>query len=146
MGPTRSYAPPAYDDGLISDADDDGVLLDCYLAHNVGYADSSGIVVSSTRNDAEAVTVDLSGTASDPLINPKQFACSVDWHLKLEINDDGDWDLTGDFNSFPSFELFVNDQQLIGYSAGSPPFSMIQVLKLCNHFQNETVSLRGTLP
>jgi hypothetical protein len=145
IGPTRSYAPPAFDDGIINDADDDGVFDDCYLAHQVARANTRNISVNTERESADTVKVRFNGDASDPLIRPKRFACSVDWDLEFTLNKDGYWTLSGTFNSFPSFELFAGSTQILGFSAGNPPFSLSQVIRLCNHFKNEMVNTSGFL-
>lgn len=143
-GVSKSFAPPAYEDGVIDEDDEDAVLDDCYLLHQKKRADASGMSATSERLDDDTVEVKIEGALSNPIV--PIYACTIDYDFDLTLAKSGEWMLQGQHNAFPAYELFANETLLHAFSPGEAPFSMSAVFRLCNHFLNETVDAAGTLP
>jgi hypothetical protein len=130
VGQTTAYAPDALADGKIDAADNDGVLHDCHLLDDTGYASTSNMHVAVTRVNAKQVSIHLYGGASNPLV---RGAPAIDWDLTLTIDTSGakpHWTLNGAHDGFPAYELYINGQPIHTYSPGPGPYGFSDLLKL----------------
>jgi hypothetical protein len=123
-GVTRSFAPDAVLDGVISGADNDGVTEDCELLHDQDQAETHGMSHTPFRSGSKSMRVSLRGAAPNPLV----IGPDIDWdvHLRFWIdgNGTGRVELTGSHDGFPAYELWAvtttGEQQLAGYDPGAP--------------------------
>lgn len=145
VGVTKSYARPAFDDGIIDARDDDGILDDCVSLHQMKRAATDGMLTIVRRRSDSSVEIHVLGSADNPLV----ASASIDWDLTLTIDVAGGephWTLEGTHNNFPAYEIFVNGQKVHGHSPGSPPFGVMDLVTLFdNPFTDVSVSASGTL-
>ncbi|HEX2095203.1 MAG TPA: DUF3238 domain-containing protein [Longimicrobiaceae bacterium] len=141
-GTTRAYAPDALP--ILDAADDDGILGDCTLLHDVGQASTGAMSVAVTRTGSWSVRVRLAGSAANPLV---AAAPAIDWDLMLDLDVGAgtpQWQLTGLEDGFPAFELYVNGTPIYQRNA-PPPYSTGDLNKLRPHAGDVRVNRSGTL-
>lgn len=142
VGETSSYASDALDDGRLDEADDDAVLNDCHLLHDRDTASSADMSVQSVQPVANGtVVVRLRGGPGNPLV---RGSCDIDWALTLRITDDGTtatYELTGNHDGFPAYEMYVNGQPILQYHPGQAERGL---LALCGG-RDVSVQTSGTL-
>ena len=130
VGQTRSYAPDALADGVIDSADDDSVLHDCHLLHDVATASNSNMHAAVTRTGAHVVSVHMFGGAANPLVfgSPE-----INWDFTITIDTSGSsahWTIMGAHDGFPSYEVYINNNQIYTFSPGPGPYGFLDILKL----------------
>lgn len=131
--PTRAYAEDAlFDDGRITDADDDGVPGDCVLFDREAQAPIDRMNVSVQRVAEDRVVVFLSGGPGQPLFFPPNRP-EISWSLQLLLDASGDeieYTLTGRHDGFPAYELYVGDERIYEFWPGDPPYGARDLAKL----------------
>ena len=117
VGETKLYASDSLDDSQIDPSDDDGVLGDCSLLHDRRTAPTDGMAVLITRRGEDVVEIRMTGEATNPFPDfPPSPAISWDLTLTIDVSDSSrKWDLKGDHDGFPAYELYMNRQQLYGF-------------------------------
>jgi hypothetical protein len=119
-GITKSYAPDAVADGVLTPSDDDAVLHDCHLLDDVGQASAAPMKLTVKRTGPSRLSVRLKGSIKNPLVPP---APTVDWDLTLIIDASSSpvkWAISGSHDQFPAFELYVNNQLIYSRDVARP--------------------------
>ncbi|MEM7411013.1 MAG: hypothetical protein AAF430_12315 [Myxococcota bacterium] len=135
-GATKTFAPPAYADGVINASDEDATLNDCYLLHERDTYEVKE-AISPSRIEPDRVAVVFQGSADNPLVS---VACAIDWDIYLAIDSSGAWDLAAIVDAFPSHELYVNGTPVLEIQA-----SDFGVVELCNPFSKRVITTSGNL-
>ena len=128
VGETKAYASDALEDGSIDAADDDGVLNDCHLLHDRGRASNASMRISVTRIDAHKVSAHLFGGAANPLVIG---APAIDWDFTITLDTSGSqpqWTLQGAHDSFPAYEIYINNVSIYAFDPGPPPYTLVDHL------------------
>ena len=142
-GLTRAYAADALP--ILDAGDDDGVLHDCSLLHDIGHASNSDMDVLVTRVTPSRIAVHFIGSAANPLV---AAAAPIDWDLTLELDVAGSsptWRLTGVEDGFPAFEMYINNVPIYQRNAPPPYTFGGDLRKLFAHVGDVTVALSGNL-
>jgi hypothetical protein len=145
IGETRSYAPDALADFVINSADDDAVLHDCHLLHDVGTASNSGMHAVVTRTGEHQVSVHMFGGAGNPLVFG---APEINWDFTITIDTSGSsthWTIMGDHDGFPAYEVYINNNPIYTFSPGPGPYGLFDILKLFPPL-DVNVNTSGDLP
>lgn len=146
VGRTKSFASNAMADGRLTAADEDSVLLDCDLLHNVGFANPGGMAIDDpVRLFNDQISVRLSSNdngPSDPLVT---HAPSIDWDIVITLDVDGNYVVTGDWDGFPSAELYINDTLVYLYDAGVGPYDLLASAKLWPGYGDEPITRTGRI-
>jgi len=129
VGETRSYAPDALANGVLDAADDDAVLNDCHLLHEVATASNSNMHAAVTRTGEHQVSVHIFGGAGNPLV----VSPEINWDFTITIDTSGTsahWTINGAHDGFPAYEVYINDNPIHTYSPGPGPYGLFDILKL----------------
>lgn len=134
IGVSRSYAPDATIDGVITEADRDGVFYDCILEQEQGRALLSEHNVEVSRVDAHSVRVRLHGAASNPIVVGSWLA-AINWDITLVISRGEDATTyrieKGCHDPFPAYELYI-DKKPIHLFGPTDPQGTSSLFRHCN--------------
>jgi hypothetical protein len=144
-GPTKEYAMDALRDGVINRKDDDGSLNDCHLLHDVDKASNAGMFINVSAVDNNALTVRMFGGAGNPLVPSPE----ISWDFEVSIVSKGMgflWQLEGNHDCFPAFEIYVGTHPIYLYDPGPPPYPPQDVLNCLRPPLDIPVRRSGILP
>lgn len=130
VGETRSYRQrDTLANGRIDSGDNDSKLNDCLLLHQRGTASSRNMRIQVARTNSKIIQARIFGSLGNPLI-PVGF--TADWDFLLTLDESrvpARWTIEGRRDTFPAYEIYVNDTLIHRYSPGVPPFSFERILK-----------------
>jgi len=146
VGTTKAYADDALSDGIIDATDDDGVLDDCHLLHEIATATASNMAVVVTRVTNFVVSAHLFGGASNPLVSGSP---EINWDFTITIDvssSSPQWAVAGEWDGFPAVEIYINDSLIYFSSPGPGPYSFAaDLIKLFPGIGDTSVSQSGTV-
>jgi len=147
-GVSRAYAADAFDDGVLDENDNDGILHDCHLLHDEAQADpESSMSIESVRPvGGMSALVRLRGDARLPLISG---APGIGWDLFVQVDASSDpprYTVVGAHDGFPAYELYINDFMVYSYHPGPGPYTFLRHLRRLFAPLDVGVNEVGTLP
>jgi hypothetical protein len=149
-GEVRAYAEDAMADGVIDEADEDGVAGDCRLFHRAHLTETDLMDVTVNRTGPHAVEIRFAGTLDSPLVGLAQVLGAIDWDFTLTLDDSvepGVWTLSGAHDGFPAYEIYVNGATVYHHDPGAPPYDFANhIRKLLPPLDVEVMEISGDLP
>jgi len=149
VGETKSYAPNALIDGRIDGEDDDGVEGDCHLLHQSGRASDETMLFAVRRISPHVVEVRLLGDVPNPIANGPDIVKTITWNFIVTIDTSDEtprWNLAGQHDGFPAYEIYINNIPIYTYDPGPPPYSFSHHLRKLAPPMDRTVNNAGELP